>query len=133
MVSGPPKHERPGEGGNSVGRPVVHFEIIARDRAALQRFYGELFDWKIDDNNTFNYGMVETGGQGINGGIGSTEKPGDEGVSVYVQVPDLLAALDQAERLGGKTVMPPMEIPGAGVHLAQFTDPEGNIVGLIKG
>jgi len=37
-----------------------------------------------------------------------------------------------AERRGGKTVMPPTEIPGY-VTLAMFTDPAGNVTGLIKG
>jgi len=50
----------------------------------------------------------------------------------YVQVPDLQATLDQAVAKGGKVVMPPMEIPGM-VTLAQFADPEGNLVGLVKG
>jgi predicted enzyme related to lactoylglutathione lyase len=33
--------------------------------------------------------------------------------------------------MGGKTVMPPMEIPGA-VTMAQFSDPDGNVIGIIK-
>jgi hypothetical protein len=51
---------------------------------------------------------------------------------VYVEVDDLQQALDKAESLGGKTVMPPMDIPDA-VSLAMFTDPSGNVIGLVKG
>jgi putative ATP-binding cassette transporter len=44
---------------------------------------------------------------------------------------DPAAALDRAQELGGKTVMPPTEIPGV-VTMAQFLDPAGNLIGLIK-
>ncbi len=115
-----------------MGKPVVHFEVIGRDSPKLQKFYGTLFDWKIDANNPQNYGMVDTGSnKGIPGGIGSGSGPG--GVTFYVQVDDLQVTLDRAEKLGGKTLMPPTEIPGAGVTLAAFTDPEGNRIGLTKG
>ena len=112
--------------------PVVHFDIAGKDAVALQAFYTDLFGWKIDADNPYNYGLVDTGdGEGINGGIG----PGPEGtpyVSIFVQVDDLQAYLDKAESLGGKTLMPPMEIPNV-VKLAVFTDPEGNRIGLVLG
>jgi predicted enzyme related to lactoylglutathione lyase len=47
-------------------------------------------------------------------------------------VPDLQAALDKAERLGGKSLMPPTEIPEGNVTIAMFSDPEGTTCGLIK-
>jgi len=50
--------------------------------------------------------------------------------SVYVQVEDPQAALDKAESLGGKTVLPVMTIPNT-VTLALFADPEGHVVGLV--
>ena len=46
--------------------------------------------------------------------------------------PEEQAYLDKAEELGGKTVMPPTEIPDI-VTLAMFSDPEGNLIGMIKG
>ena len=112
--------------------PVVHFEIQSNRPKELQDFYAKLFDWNVDTNNPMDYGMVDTQVQGgIGGGIGPTVG-GPNRVTWYVQVPDLQAALDKAESLGGKTAMPPMEVPGI-VTLAQFTDPEGNLIGLVKG
>ena len=70
------------------------------------------------------------GDRGINGGI--TQDDQGAFVTFYVEVDDLQAALDKAEKLGGKTVMPPMDVPG-GPSIAQFTDPGGNVVGLVKG
>jgi predicted enzyme related to lactoylglutathione lyase len=116
---------------NAMGQPVVHFEINGKDGAKLRSFYGDLFDWKITVDPTYNYGLVDTGVEGsLGGGIG--ESPDASGTTVYIQVADLQATLDQAEALGGKVVMPITDIPGV-VTIAQFADPEGNVVGLIKG
>lgn len=120
-----------------MGRPVVHFEVVGTDAAALQRFYGELFDWKIDANNPMQYGIVErepnlnAESVGIGGGIG----PGPEGyqghATFYVEVPDVEEALVSAERLGGRRVMGP-ESPMPGLEIGMFTDPEGHLIGLAK-
>ena len=114
--------------------PVVHFEVIGEDADALQKFYGELFDWPIDrvSGEEWNYGMVsaEKLGQGIGGGVGQSPQ-GMSYVTFYAQVPDLQEALDKAESLGGKTVMPPVEMEM--VSVALFSDPEGHLIGLVKG
>jgi len=113
-----------------MGNPVVHFEIMGGDGEKLKGFYADLFGWKIDSNNPMNYGMVETGGEGgINGGVGDGEN--FSGTRVYIAVPDLQEALDKIGAAGGKTVMEPQELPQ--VTLAMFEDPEGNVVGLVKG
>ena len=112
--------------------PVVHFEIMGGKGNQLEKFYEELFGWKIDSNNPMKYGRVETGAQGgINGGVGPSQDGGKR-VSVYVQVEDLEAALGKVEKLGGKTVLPPSQVPG-GPKLAMFADPAGNIMGLLLG
>ena len=115
-----------------MGAAVTHFEIHGKDGAALQKFYADLFDWHVDSNNPMDYGMVDThAGNGINGGV-TKDMNGAAFVTIYVEVDDLQVALDKAESLGGKTVMPPSDVPG-GPTLAQFTDPEGNLIGLAKG
>jgi hypothetical protein len=111
-----------------MANPVVHFEVIGKDGAKSRAFYGSLFGWQIDANNPMNYGIVGAGDGGIGGGVGE----GDPTVMFYVQVPDLRAALDKAVQLGGKVVMEPDEIPGM-VALAQFADPDGNVIGLVRG
>jgi predicted enzyme related to lactoylglutathione lyase len=113
--------------------PVVHFEVIGRDGAALQRFYADLFDWKVDANNSMNYGLVEKEEHGIPGGIGGPGPDGYPGhVTFYVEVEDIAATLAQAERLGGKTIFGPETIM-EGLVLGQFTDPEGHVIGLTQG
>jgi predicted enzyme related to lactoylglutathione lyase len=96
----------------------------------LEKFYGALFAWEINSNNPMKYGIVDTGGAGgINGGVGA-DRTGGNHVSVYAEVDDLRATLDKAEKLGGKTILPPSEVPG-GPELAMFADPAGNVTGLL--
>lgn len=67
-------------------------------------------------------------GSGINGGVGGGEGY-ERRVLFYVSVPDVEAALQKAERLGGTRVMGPAGTPGTLV-VGQFTDPEGNLIGV---
>ena len=113
-----------------MGNPVIHFEVVGRDAAGLQNFYGELFDWTIDVHDELNYGIVDNGGKGINGGVGGTQEGGQPHVTWYVSVPDINATLEKAEQMGGKTVMPRQELPM--VTLGLFNDPEGNLIGLVE-
>ena len=112
--------------------PMVHWEIVSNDAKRAQDFYANRTDWHVEPVEGMDYGIVDTHGEGgTNGGIGNQQEEAYR-VTFYVQVEDLQAALDKAESLGGKTVTPPMEIPGV-VTLAQFSDPDGNIIGLVKG
>jgi len=114
-------------------RPVVHFEIHGKDPKKLQDFYAQLFGWQIDANNPMSYGFVSPGiggpEEGVGGGI--TASPNAPFVTIYVQVESLDDTLKQVESMGGKTLMPPMDVPN-GPTVAMFSDPEGNAIGLVK-
>jgi len=110
--------------------PVIHFEIIGKDAADSQKFYADLFGWDIDADNPLKYGSVAAGDGGIGGGVGPT-MDGSVRTMFYVGVEDLQAKIDAAQALGAKTVMPPMDVPG-GPSIAMFTDPDGNLIGLMK-
>jgi len=123
-----------------MGQPVVHFEIIGSDPARLRSYYGELFGWTFSVGDTVtetvskpgSYGFVDAttngDGTGPNGGVG-----GGEGfqprVLFYVGVPDVEAALEKAESLGGTRRMGPEGAPGTLV-VGHFTDLEGNLIGV---
>jgi predicted enzyme related to lactoylglutathione lyase len=121
-----------------MGQPVVHFEVVGKDGDKLKRYYGELFGWQIESNNPMNYGLIDreanvnSEGIGVGGGIGQGPDGYEGHVTFYVEVPDVEEALVKAESLGGTRVMGPEKIM-EGVELGQFTDPEGNVIGLIKG
>ena len=117
-----------------MGQPVAFFEVISPDHERAQKFYGELFGWKVAaDQAMGGYGLVDTGaGEGaIGGGIGPASGPDDKGgVKIYVRVGDLDAYLDRAEQLGGTRLVPPTDLPGDFGRFAIFTDPDGNQGGL---
>ena len=121
-----------------MGQPVVHFEITGQDGDSLKAYYAELFGWRIDSSNPMGYGIVDRqenlsdDGVGIGGGV-TAGPPGYPGhVTVYVQVPDVEASLQRAEELGGTRMMGP-ETVMEGVEIGLFTDPEGHVIGVIKG
>lgn len=121
--------------------PVVHFEIIGTDPAGLRDYYGDLFGWEFDTSGPvaevvsrpgeygFTFPTAGNGTPAIPGGVGGG--PGyHRRVLFYVGVPDVEAALRKAESLGGKRAMNPEQAPGRDLVVGQFTDPEGNLIGL---
>lgn len=113
-----------------MGRPVVHFEIGVTDPERAERFYGELFDWTMQEA-AGGYRLVTTdGGVGIGGGLMPTREEIPTYVSIYVGVEDLESTLERAEKLGGKTTVEPMPIEGVG-RFAMFSDPDGNLIGIL--
>ena len=87
-----------------MAHPVIHWEILGPDCPALHQFYRDLFGWSVNADNPFGYGTVDAAETGVGGGIGATPD-GSSRVVIYVQVPDLQAALDQALALGGTVLM----------------------------
>lgn len=116
-----------------MANPVVHFEVVGKDAATLTKFYGEAFGWQLEDVMDGAYWMVKPSADGgIPGGIGAAPDGGPGHVMFYVQVEDPVAALEVVKSLGGSTVSEPMDVPD-GPTIAHFADPEGHVVGLVKG
>lgn len=110
-------------------RNVVHIEIPAMDVAAARKFYEDLFGWKMQHSEEFDYTMWEDGG-GYGGGFNkvSDESPAGQ-VLVYIHSDDIEADLKKVEKLGGTVLHPKSEIPGTGWY-AHFKDPTGNVIAL---
>ena len=112
--------------------PVVHVEVLGVDAAKLQRFYADLFGWPVTLNPA-GYGYVPVAPAApvtLTGGIGAS--PQRQPLAVfYVKVDDPAAILKRAESLGGRIVMPPVDVPG-GLTFARFADPEGNVIGIVR-
>ena len=115
-----------------MGDPVVHFEIAGPDHEGTAKWFADLFGWEVLRSvPELFYTTIDTKAEsGTNGGFG-TPPDTPPYVSVYAAVDDLQATLDKAESLGGKTIVPIMEVPGV-VTLAMLADPAGNAFGLIK-
>ncbi len=111
-------------------RPVVHWEIQARDPQRIREFYAQMFNWLIGDGPIMR----------IPPGVGGPE-PGPAGhimqgdaprVVLYVQVRDLRASLEKAKALGGAALTEPFDVPGGGPTIAGIADPDGNRVVLVQ-
>ena len=112
--------------------PIVHFEIMAgpdRDKKALQRFYADTFGWKVDAANPMEYGMVDTGGRGINGAVDAAQDHA-KGV-IYVEVDDPAVYLKKIVAAGGAVIQDVTVVPNM-VTFATFRDPAGNEMGLVQ-
>ena len=110
-------------------RPVVHWEIQAKDPDTISNFYSTLFNWQIGD------GRVRAIGPGIgapeptiSGHILSGDAPR---VVLYIQVLKLRESCDRAVELGGKIVREPWDLP-QGQTVAWIEDPEGNRITLVQ-
>jgi hypothetical protein len=123
-----------------MSQPVVHFEVIGQDPTRLRKYFGELFGWQFETPSPVapevsepqNYGfldrIISADGVGIPGGVGGGA--GYAGHAVfYVGVPNVEAALQRAEELGGIRVMGPATSPN-GLVVGHFTDPEGTLIGV---
>jgi predicted enzyme related to lactoylglutathione lyase len=121
-------------------QPVVHFEVVGRDPARLRNYFGELFGWEFEVpspvaqevSESGTYGFLNTitseDGTGIPGGIGGGSVFESHAL-FYVGVPNVEAALQQAEELGGSRVMGPATSPN-GLVVGHFRDPEGTLMGV---
>lgn len=123
-----------GKKATATPKPVVWFEVMGKNGPALQQFYGKLFDWQVADaGDGSGYGLVSAAEKGIGGGIGKSQDGGPGHVTFFIEVDDPAAYLARAEKLGGTTVMPPMELKQFNLTFAYLADPEGHVIGLSKG
>jgi predicted enzyme related to lactoylglutathione lyase len=114
-----------------MSNPVVWFEVMGQDADKLRNFYGQLLGWKFRTENPLNdptnYGFVEAGEGGIEGGIGQiADDPGWS--TFYTKVSDLEGAVDLAMSLGSRVRLPITVLPET--RIAVVSDPNGNAVGL---
>jgi len=110
-------------------RPVVHWEIVARDPERQAAFYRELFNWEIGNGPIM---QIPAGLGGPEPGPGGHIRRGDSpAVLLYVRVRDLRASLARVPELGGAVVTEPFDVPD-GPTIAAITDPEGNSLVLVQ-
>ena len=112
-----------------MANPVMWFEVMGKDSAGLQRFYREVFGWKLTPpvKEMGNYSMLERPDTGIGGGFGE----GDPRVSVYIETADPQRFVDKAVASGATVLMPVTQITPT-TTIAMLLDPAGNTFGVMK-
>ena len=119
---------------------IVHFEIPADNVEKLQKFYIELFGWKIEKMpGPVEYYGIETvpvdekgvpRRPGMNGGMMQKQNPEHKPVN-YIAVESVDEYIKKIQDLGGRIIVPKMEVPGIG-WWASALDPEGNQFAILQ-
>lgn len=124
-------------GADLVGTPgsVCWSELATPDADAAKRFYSALFGWGLKEGaDGMPYTELSNGGQGI-GGILAMVGDQWQGIppnwSIYFAVENCAQAVETAQRLGGKVIMPPTEIAQVGTF-ALLSDPQGAVFQVIQ-
>lgn len=122
--------------------PVVHFEMPAKDKKRVKKFYETAFGWEMtqlgEDMGDYllatttpldkNRMHKEKGA--INGGF---FKYGEYGSvpHLVISVDDIKKHMGIVKKSGGKIMGEPMDIPGIG-NFVMCKDTEGNRVGMLQ-
>jgi predicted enzyme related to lactoylglutathione lyase len=115
----------------------VWYELMTSDVAAAKTFYANVVGWSAEDMPMpgMTYTILRTGPTQIGGMMALLKEACDAGMRPcwvgYVGVEDADVAAAKATRLGGKTLMPPTDIPNVG-RFAMLTDPQGAAFNLFK-
>jgi predicted enzyme related to lactoylglutathione lyase len=123
----------------NIPNKVVHFDIPVNNMERAKKFYSDIFGWKIDPTGmqgdyhlattvpTDEKGSPIVPG-GINGGLFVRDNP-KQSIGIAINVPDIDKALSTIAKNGGKIVYEKMPVGDMG-YVAQFEDPEGNLLSL---
>lgn len=103
-------------------------ELVTSDVDAARDFYGQLFGWKLKDGpiEGVPYTVIEVAGEEV-GGITPTP-PNQANMppmwGAYITVDDVNAIAEKIQALGGKVLIPPMQVQTVGTF-ALVQDPQG--------
>jgi predicted enzyme related to lactoylglutathione lyase len=125
----PESRETPKE--KDMANPFVHVELNSTDVSKSKTFYGQLFDWKLEDIPMPGgaYTMVGVG-EGTGGGIMKHPVPGMPSAWLaYVLVDDIKASTAKAKSLGATVMQDVTEVMDMG-WLSIILDPTGAVLGL---
>ena len=130
--------------------PVIHFEMPAKDKRRMRKFYETAFGWQTEQlgKEMGEYVLVTTTELDektglpkrpgtIDGGFYQrTDDPLTQHPSVVIEVDDIKEALKKVQEAGGRVLGglepgKPDNIPGVGLY-ASFIDTEGNRVGMLE-
>jgi predicted enzyme related to lactoylglutathione lyase len=116
----------------------IWYELMTSDADGAKAFYDAVVGWTIDPQSNFpnGYRMIgRSDGKFAGGLLPLNEEMRQHGARPtwlgYINVADVDEAAGSIERAGGKTQMPPTDIPNVG-RIAMVTDPQGAPFYLMK-
>ena len=115
-----------------MANPFVHVELNTTDPAKAKTFYGQLFDWKMEDMDMGpqgKYTMINPG-EGTGGGLWKNPVPGAPSFWLsYALVDDVKASTAKAKSIGATVMQDVTEVPNMG-WFSIIADPTGAHLGL---
>jgi uncharacterized protein len=105
----------------------VWHDLNTKDVDGSKKFYGELFNWKLESSDNGPYIHISAGDEMIGGvrQMGPNE-PGPSNWLGYVVVDDVAATVATIGDAGGKVYMPTTTLPNVGTF-AVTADPTGGV------
>ena len=103
--------------------PIVFFDIAGPDGGRLQRFYADVFGWRVSPDGTFTTTVTSA--------LPATIRQDPAETVIYIGVKDVTATLAKVQANGGTMQFRRLEVPGR-VVLGMFKDLAGNRVGLVE-
>lgn len=122
--------------------PVVHFEMPAKDRKCVKKFYEVVFGWDmmqlgpemgdylLATTTPLDKNRMPKNPGAINGGFYQRGKSGTT-PHLVISVDDLEKHMKIVKKGGGKILGKPMDISGIG-KFVMFIDTEDNRVGMLQ-
>ncbi len=109
-------------------------ELSTTDPASAATFYSQLFGWTTQsmDMGGDTYRVVKVGDTSVAGimGMPPGSAPMPPNWGCYVTVSNVEDVLAKCSALGGKTLVPPMDVPGVG-RMAVLQDPQGAVLSVM--
>ncbi len=115
-------------------RVINWFEIPVTDIERATRFYETVFATTLtrEDNGDMKMAVFPYEDGHTGGGLAQFEhyKPSADGTIIYLDTPQMEAALERAQKAGGQAVFGPYVLPDDIGRIALIIDSEGNRIGL---
>lgn len=112
----------------------VHQELNTTDPEKARSFYGQLFDWTLEDmpmGGMGTYTVIKVGDKTV-GGVMKHPVPGAPSMWLaYVGVDDIRASTDKAKSLGATILQDAVDIPTIGIF-SILQDPTGAVIALFQ-
>jgi len=105
------------------GRFVWH-ELMTTDPQGAGAFYSKVLPWKTQPSGMPDYTLWVSGKTQVGGLMAQPESGAPPSWLVYIGTPDVDGTAAAAQRLGGKVLKAPADIPNVG-RFAVLADPQG--------
>jgi predicted enzyme related to lactoylglutathione lyase len=118
---------------------IVHLEIPSRNFERSATFYGKLFGWRTDGVQSGGHLLFEIpgsqaegepGGEGMTGSWIRSALAQASGPLPFVAVDDIDETLAEAERQGGRILVPRLALAGK-AQFGLLSDLDGNVIAVI--